>query len=182
MNKVYSSTSSSICSYNYKYIFINSTSETVGLIVTNVLIEYLGRARIQTILYFCSSLVYIIIGSVGSSNKTGLFAALYFGRLLLMGSSSATWCITPELYPTRLRTTGHSICNSTARLFAFACPYLVYSSASNTDVSICFAVLASISGFASLTLPETKEKKLDQDDNDFMILSKGSISNPLITN
>jgi len=143
------------------------------------LIDYIGRTKVQTIFYFSASLVFIIIGSIGISHKAILFTALYFGRLFLMGSSSATWCITPELYPTRLRTTGHSVCNSIARMFAFSCPYLIYSKASNANVSICFAILSALSAFASMTLPETKSKKLDADDNDYLRLSKETISNPL---
>lgn len=185
INRIYSSSPSSTttslsCSFSYKNIFINSTSEILGLILTNFLIDFIGRTKVMTMLYFLASIIFIIIGSIGFSEKTLLFACLFFGRMFLMGSSSTTWVITSELYPTRLRTTGHSVCNSIARMFAFLCPYLVYSQLSDVTVSVCFAILAGIAAIASFNLPETNTKKLDADDNDYFRTSIDTVNSPLL--
>ena len=40
-------------------IFVNSTSEIVGLLLTNFLIDWIGRTQVQTILYFCAGIIII---------------------------------------------------------------------------------------------------------------------------
>jgi hypothetical protein len=78
-----------------------------------------------------------------------------FARCSVMGASCATWVATPELLPTPLRATGHSIASSVARIGAFSAPFLVDSNLNNFTIGILLAVMCAIGSGASLILPET---------------------------
>eukprot|EP01035_Chromulina_nebulosa_P016815 gene16815-22299_t len=74
----------------------------------------------------------------------GVIAVAWIARMFAMGSSSTTWVATPELFPTEMRATGHSLCNSVARI-----------------AGILF-IINSIAAIASYALPETSDQELDE--------------------
>ena len=49
-------------------------------------------------------------------------------RGAIMGASTATWLMAPELYETALRSTGHSSANAMARLGGFVTPFIADAS------------------------------------------------------
>ena len=57
------------------------------------------------------ALFSLVIGFVHADDEDGLRAIGFFARAAAMGSSCATWIITPEVYPTDIRATGHSVAN-----------------------------------------------------------------------
>ena len=75
--------------------------------------------------------------------------------MCIMGASAATWVATPEIFPTEMRATGHSICNLAARLGGFAAPYFVQSSFSVLSVAFGLAAFNILGSGASYLLPET---------------------------
>lgn len=89
----------------------------------------------------------------------------FLARGSLMAASSATWVAAPELYPTNLRATGHSLANTMARLGAFASPYFVDSEISIFTVALIFAIMNLCSCCAVLILPETAGISLDGSDD-----------------
>jgi hypothetical protein len=76
-------------------------------------------------------------------------------RCAVMGASCATWVATPELLPTALRATGHSISSSVARIGAFSAPFLVDSDLNNFTIGILLAIMSAVGSCAALLLPET---------------------------
>lgn len=85
----------------------------------------------------------------------------FCARAAVMTASCATWVMTPELYPTAIRSTGHSFANSVARVGAFMSPYLVESSISVPIVVVVLAAFSVIAAGTSFALPETKNRSLD---------------------
>lgn len=81
--------------------------------------------------------------------RTGVFAA-----------SAVTWIHTPELFPTRVRATGHAVCNSSAQLGSFCAPFLI-TSGSSLLVGVLLAVLSTVAMLCVLPLPETAGECLD---------------------
>ena len=76
-----------------------------------------------------------------------------------MAASNITWVITPELYPTELRTIAHCFCLAVSRIAAFTSPYVVYSSSlSTSDVGVILGLLNLIACGCSYFLPETRGK------------------------
>lgn len=86
-------------------------------------------------------------------------------RMGVFAASAVTWIHTPELFPTRVRATGHAVCNSSAQLGSFCAPFLLNAGSSG----LVGCLLAGLSGMAMLCvlpLPETSGVCLDLDSDD----------------
>ena len=157
------------CSFDYLAITINAASELLGTLLATLLIDTWGRNRTQTYIYLAAAISILIISF--SSSQYILLACAFIARSTLMGASNATWVITPELYPTHIRATGHSVCNSMARITAFFVPFLIDSPANNQQICLVLAIVVMIATIASSTLPETRNKLLDKNSNESIIES-----------
>jgi hypothetical protein len=63
---------------------------------------------------------------------------------------------TPELLPTEMRATGHSFCNTIARVGGFLTPFFVDShSNSIASVGVVLGILNGVAGVAAYFVPET---------------------------
>jgi len=158
--RVYSNDSVGSCSFDYSAIMVSAASELIGTLVATMLIDSWGRKSTQTYTYLVAAISILMI--VFNSSKGILLTAAFIARSTIMAASNATWVITPELYPTKIRATGHSICNSCARISAFFVPFLVDSSASNQQICLALGFVTILATIASSTLPETKNIKLDK--------------------
>jgi hypothetical protein len=63
--------------------------------------------------------------------------------------------MTPEIYPTAIRATGHGACFFVSRFGALTSPYLVDSSLSNVIIGLFFCIFDSVAMSVSFLLPET---------------------------
>jgi MFS family permease len=123
------------------------------VLVVASIIDRLGRTRTQTILYILSGIAAAAMGHLSPSPL--LIAVAGLGRLLIMGASAATWVATPELFPTRIRVTGHALSNAFSRIGAALSPYLIQGSSSVTKIGIVLCILNFIAASATSMLPET---------------------------
>lgn len=139
--------------FNYAEIFISGTGEAVGLTVAVLLIDSVGRKGVQMWGYALCGLMMVIVGAtlsdgadapapgeaaegacaggaeVATSLPHWLLVALALGaRGAIMGASTATWLMAPELFETALRSTGHSSSNAMARLGGFVTPFIADAS------------------------------------------------------
>ena len=69
---------------------------------------------------------------------------------------------TPEVFPTNLRASGHSLCNVCARFSAFCSPYVIFSSLSYESIGIILCVANLCAAMAASILPETSNVALDE--------------------
>jgi hypothetical protein len=99
-------------------------------------------------------------------NQFLLIMLSFMARGSLIAASCATWVAIPELYPTKLRGTGHSLANMMNGLGAFSSPYVVYSDLSIFTVGMIFAIVNGCSFIAVMLLPETAGQSLDHHHND----------------
>jgi MFS transporter, putative metabolite:H+ symporter len=149
-----------VCHFNYRPIFVSAMSEVFGVVLTGVLIDAWGRVPTQASLYAGSCLGIILMG-VGLPDLPLVVVAMC-ARLCMMGASSATWVITPELFKTELRASGHAIANCMARLGAFLVPFLISSRHIEVSVvSLCLAASCALGCICALVLPETSNKNMD---------------------
>lgn len=165
VSRLYStaSESGSSCSFDYQSIFINACAEFAGVTIGVVVIDYWGRRWTQGILYLAGGAAVFCMGL--SLPAVGLLTIAWLGRMLAMASSSATWVATPELFPTEMRATGHSICNVGARLGAFCSPYFIAADINVIGIGIGLAVVNALAAFSSFLLPETTGMSLDSNSN-----------------
>jgi hypothetical protein len=148
------------CIFDFQSIFVNAFAEIIGVFLATTMVDPWGRTRTQSVLYAIGGVAVLFMGC--SSMPLGVLkGASLIARLCAMGASCATWVATPELYPTEMRATGHSVCSSLARVGAFVAPYFVVSSFSKFEVGVALCainlVAAAVSGFL---LPETNGKNV----------------------
>jgi hypothetical protein len=65
-----------------------------------------------------------------------------------------------------MRSTGHSLANSVARVAAFAAPFLVNSGSPLMGIAVVLALVNLVSAMSSWLLPESKGKSLDDGDDE----------------
>jgi len=146
-------TSTTECSFDYQSIFLNSIAEILGVAITVGFIDKFGRSRSQAILYLLAGVFALSMGLSLPFAFLSIVSGL--GRMFAMGASSVTWVATSELYPTRVRATGHSICSALARLGAFISPYVVQGNMSVGSVGGVLLAVNVVAATASMMLPET---------------------------
>jgi MFS family permease len=152
------------CDFDYEEIFFSAFSELIGVLVASFIIDSYGRVPTQTILYFLSGVGALMMGLLSAHGSSDAAVAVFgvVARCSIMGASCATWVCTPELFPTHLRATGHSIASSVSRLGAFSAPFIVDNhSFSEFSVGLVLAIVSIVAAGAAFTLPETKGKDLD---------------------
>lgn len=107
----------------------------------------------QSLGYGICGISVLILGikmPIGITTTVGILS-----RCSVMAASCATWVATPELFPTELRATGHSVASSVGRIGAFSVPFLVSSSAPIFSVGLTLAVASAVATVACLFMPET---------------------------
>lgn len=144
----------SICTFDYQPMFINASAELLGVFLTSLVINPWGRTRTQAAFYALAGFSVMFVGfelpTIGLLPYMSMIA-----RLGAMGASCATWVATPELYPTEMRATGHSVCSSLAKIGSFFVPYFVVSSISLSTIGVTLAAVNFIASFVAFALPET---------------------------
>ena len=148
------------CSFSYSDIFFSAASEVVGLTLAVLTIDR-GRTKTQAYFYLFCGFFVILLGIPGLSDD-GTTAMAFLSRMCAMAASSATWVATSELYPTRIRATGHAVSNGLARIGGFMSPFVTEShSVSRMVVAIILGIACVAASAASFLLPETAGKELD---------------------
>eukprot|EP01038_Epipyxis_sp_PR26KG_P007600 gene7600-10349_t len=164
VSRLYSNTSkdsgSDTCSFDYQDIFINASSEIIGITFVAFFIDSWGRVRSQSIFYVIGGLAILFMG-FDPPNAYVLMLSI-IGRIAIMAASSATWVTTPELYCTESRTTGHASCTSISKVGALLSPYFISSSATALTIGIVMCILNCVAAFSSHLLPESTGHTLDE--------------------
>ena len=153
------SSSAYVCDFDYANIFYNAISEVVGVALTALVIDRYGRLRSQTSLYGIAGVFFFLIGISGSG--LWISSVSVAARIFSMAATSVTMVVTPELFPTRLRATGHAVCSCFSRIGGFAAPFIVNSKLSVYVIAFVLALGNSVAAGSSFCLPETKHTNLD---------------------
>lgn len=147
------------CSFDYVYLFLIYSTEFVGALLPLCTIDTLGRAMSQVIWYQVSGVSALVVG-FSDSSATQLVASAIF-MAANMAASSLTWVHTPELYPTKIRSTAHCVANSFTRCAAASASYWAYSGYSLEVITGLYALVSFLAASITHFLPETKNQKLD---------------------
>ena len=145
--------SGNICSFDYADIFINTSAEIVGVFLCAFLLMKTGRVTTMEATYFTAGLGLLVLSIPMGPGGTVFFAMV--SRAAIMAATNVTWVITPELYPTELRTIAHCFCLAISRISAFVSPFMIYSSLTIPLIGCIIGVLNLIACACSYFLPET---------------------------
>lgn len=149
------------CSFRSIPIFWSAIAELIGIMLTYWIIDKLGRISTQTGLYAGAAVSVIMLSLDLPLLPLGVVAA--FARGTITSAIAATWTLTPEVYPTKLRSSGHSFANSFSRLGAFIVPYAIHNATNEIPVigtGIILCVVNALAVVVALFLPETLGKPL----------------------
>mmetsp|Transcript_9066 Transcript_9066/g.9115 ORF Transcript_9066/g.9115 Transcript_9066/m.9115 type:complete len:573 (-) Transcript_9066:209-1927(-) len=147
------------CDFEYESVFVNAVFEVVGVFLVAAIIDHIGRMHCQAYMYAAAGISVALMGS-GLPPTTLIFVS-GLGRLCITGAQAATWVATPELYPTKIRATGHSVATAMSRFGAAMCPFLTQSALSISIVGAVLCVVNFIAAASAMMLPETKGRALD---------------------
>jgi hypothetical protein len=154
--------SNAVCDFDYGSIAFNTSAEFIGVLATSLTIDsYLGRRGTQMTNYLLGAAALVAIGVIPSVTETSIEVLGFIMRAAAMGASCATWVMTPELYPTRVRATAHSMLNSIARIGAVASPFLVVSSVDTVSVAFILGLCNVLAAIAVFGLKETAGQAMD---------------------
>lgn len=157
------------CSFNcrdldtsdYVELLWTTIAEFPGLIVTLLILEYVGRKATLAITIFGFAIFSFIVPHANSENAT--IFCLFVARAFISGSFQAAYVYTPEVYPTSMRAIGLGLCSGFARVGALITPFIaqVLIRRSQVAAASTYGVVALIAALASMLLPiETKGRDL----------------------
>ncbi|KAI6240195.1 Synaptic vesicle 2-related protein [Aphelenchoides fujianensis] len=132
-----------------------------SLIVTAVVIEWFGRKKTMAIEFGVYSFFMFLLFFCMRRGWVTVF--IFVARAFISGAFQATYCYTPEVYPTTLRAIGLGASSSMARLGAIITPFVAQvASGHSLYVPIAIYGLTSLVGLvAALSLPiETKGRQM----------------------
>jgi len=149
---------------------IASLFEVPGYWIAVATIDRVGRKRLQWIGFTVMAIMYLILALKYTTliHSILLFVAFYgiaflFGNL---GPNTTTFILPTELFPTRIRTTGHGIAASTGKLgagiFTFLVPVLLVTVNVSGVLYILFGIAMAGSMVTMITIRETRGKSLEE--------------------
>ncbi|CAG0885264.1 unnamed protein product [Darwinula stevensoni] len=149
-------------SSDYVDLLWTSLAEFPGILLTLLIIEWLGRKRTMALEFFVFALSVVLLFFC-YSGRTALTAILFVARGVVAGVFQAAYVYTPEVYPTSLRAAGVGTCSGLARMGAMVTPFIaqVLIHESIHVATAMYAGLALLASVACLLLPiETKGREM----------------------
>jgi hypothetical protein len=144
--------------FNYLALSLLVVAEVFGVAASMLVIDK-SRKWTQSISYLVASFTLFIMVMPIPPPVRVVFGML--ARASIMAASSVTWIVTPELYPTHARVTGHTAANAVARLGGMISPFVGNMPAPIWLIGGIYATSNLILSMSSCALPETTGKALD---------------------
>ncbi|CAJ0599961.1 unnamed protein product [Cylicocyclus nassatus] len=146
---------------DYFDLLSTTMAEFPGLIITVLIIEYLGRKKAMALEFAVFSLfTYALYFCLDRFTVTAL---IFVARAFISGAFQCAYVYTPEVYPTTLRAVGLGASLAMGRIGAIVTPF-VAQMASGTSLSLPIGIYGTTSLLgliASLALPiETGGRKM----------------------
>ncbi|KAL3533175.1 hypothetical protein ACH5RR_006696 [Cinchona calisaya] len=146
----------------YRDVFITSFAELPGLVLSAIIVDYIGRKRSMALLYFFS---FIFLLPLLKHQNEFLTTGLLFGaRMCVIGTFTIAGIYCPEIYPTAVRTTGYGVASAVGRIGGMICPLVavqLVTGCHSVPAIVFFEVVIILSGISVMLFPfETKGRKL----------------------
>lgn len=154
-----------------------------GYIVSIWRMDRFGHRRLQLLGFAIMALCFALLAAVPAlTAHVGPFLAIFGVSYFFVefGPNTTTFVLPAEVFPTRLRTTGHGIAAGIGKLGAFIGVFVVPQLQLHIGLRgmLAVAAVASVLGLAvTLLLPEAGRRSLDEINNDGSV--DGAIALPL---
>lgn len=146
---------------DYIDLLWTTLAEFPGLVITFLIIEYLGRKKTMAFEFVVFSIFVMLVNICLSRTVMTLF--LFIARCFISGAFQTAYVYTPEVYPTITRAVGLGACSSMARIGALVTPFVaqVMLELSYHLAITIYGVTCLFAAVASLLLPiETKGREM----------------------
>ncbi|KAL3535024.1 hypothetical protein ACH5RR_003485 [Cinchona calisaya] len=104
----------------YRDVFISTLADLVGLVVSAVIVDRLGRKLTMKI--FCVLCFILLLPLIVHQNETVTTALLFGSRMFIMSTFTVVVVYSREVYPTSVRATGVGSATSIGRIGGMICP------------------------------------------------------------
>ncbi|GAB0094995.1 organic cation transporter protein [Sergentomyia squamirostris] len=154
-------------------LFIMGLVEYPSYIVVVLLLDKMGRRFLTSFLMLAGGLCCIAATQMaqGSTTTTGI---VMMGKLFIAGSFAIIYNYSAELFPTVVRNSAMGLGSMAARLSGALTPLItLLDSFDPTVPAVIFGVVALLSGFWTLFLPETMNQPMPQSIQDGENFGKG---------
>jgi len=148
---------------DYTDLLSTTLSEFPGLVLTVVIIEWLGRKKTMALEFGVYSFFMFLL--VFCLDRHGITICIFVARAFISGAFQCVYVYTPEVYPTTLRAIGLGASSSMARLGAIATPFVAQvASGQSLMAPISMYCLTALLGLiAAISLPiETKGRQMKE--------------------
>ncbi|CAM9828892.1 unnamed protein product [Scytosiphon promiscuus] len=152
------------CSFDYSILFFASSSELVANFVTRLYVDKLDRRKSLTINFLLSAVMTVLMPI--NDAMAWLLVTSFFARGASYIAACFSWVITPELYPTEIRSTGHAMSNAFARMGAVGASYWVASSFSNFGIAVLLCFVGVVGAITGQALPSARRHNFEQEEAD----------------
>jgi putative MFS transporter len=158
LTRVSASISTGDCTFNYPFLFTTYCTQLIGIVVLVLTIDTWGRVGSQAVHYILAGVATVVLGSTFHPNVAMISGSVAVAAMT--AATTATWIATPELFPTQLRSSAHSLASAAARIGASFSGYVVDSELSPQTVGIVIAALNAVASAAVTNTRETKRAHL----------------------
>lgn len=158
--------------FEYATDVIAASSEVFGTTLVLLLLEPLGRVGSQAIFYALAGVGMLLLSWEGAPFPLVVSAA-FVARGSLLATSNAAWVMTPELYPSAIRVTGHQFATAANRAAAFGTPY-VAAMLSLRNITLVYGVVDLVAALCPLLLPREQRVSLRRSETSHIWPQRGS--------
>mmetsp|Transcript_23359 Transcript_23359/g.30307 ORF Transcript_23359/g.30307 Transcript_23359/m.30307 type:complete len:493 (-) Transcript_23359:1021-2499(-) len=151
------------CSFDYRIIFIIYSGEIFGSLVVLSIIDTFGR---KCTLGFVTIGVALCMAPIAISNTVlnsvpALIICLMGASACVIGFGNTLFILTPEIFPTHLRATGHTLAYAISRIGCALATFFVDDILPVRGSAVGIAGLCFIAALLSFKLDETKGIQLN---------------------
>ena len=149
-----------VTAFEYRDIFSSALVECVGVFLASLLMDSFGRRLPMFAFYAIGAVAVTVLPQLSGHGRLALSLV---GRVCGIAATGATWVMTPELYPTPLRASGHSSAQCLSRIGAVLCPFVVQRrSFGAVGVGVVLGCLNAVAAGCTLLLRETKGVSMER--------------------
>eukprot|EP00357_Protocruzia_adherens_P027595 CAMPEP_0115040234 /NCGR_PEP_ID=MMETSP0216-20121206/44663_1 /TAXON_ID=223996 /ORGANISM="Protocruzia adherens, Strain Boccale" /LENGTH=365 /DNA_ID=CAMNT_0002421347 /DNA_START=179 /DNA_END=1276 /DNA_ORIENTATION=+ len=138
------------------------TAQVLGVILTGWALERIGRKTCFMAALFPAALCYLVLSITESQEVLMIF--LTFAKFFISSAFCSIYLLSPEAFPTIIRSTASGVCSVVARIGGMAAPVsLFFGESLQINPIIFFAVSCLLGAALSIYLPETRGLQVSDD-------------------
>lgn len=147
--------------FDFSAIFLSGFAEVVGVFISSMTVERIGRIPSLVIYFSLSGIAETILlfmdPSVTDSGAMRLRTTwALMARCFELGANCVLWVTISEVLATEIRATGHSVASAFTRIGAVMVSYIIEYDTTLHQIAYIFMFMHALEVFCCALLPETR--------------------------